>query len=430
MRLSRPVFPPAMCYNADMTKFRIFATYLLALAVGAALGLTVAYALQQGLAGPVSLGPLTNSAIDSLPPEFDRLGEAWDFLQREHIEREGLDAGQLSDGAIRGMMQAMDDPYASFLNVQQFELESEEVRGFFGGIGAQVGMREGRLTIIAPLPDTPAEQAGIRPGDVILEIDGESASGLTLQEAVSRIRGEQGTTVELLVLHLNRPEPAVIAITRGVIPLETVRFAMRPDGIGHLQISSFANNTNEQVTAALQEFRAANGVGLIVDLRNNPGGLLRAVVDVTSQFLGEGLVAYELNGQGERRDWKATGEGAARDIPMVVLVNQFSASASEVFAGAIIDHNRAPVIGVTSFGKGSVNTMRGLSDGSGIFFTIARWYTPKGTLIEGAGINPTFTVEAPPDAATDVQLERALEYLQQRLVGATAAGRPFYAQGG
>ena len=413
-----------------MTKLRIFGAYLLTLAVGAALGLTVAYALLQGLPGGVNLGPLTPSAVRNLPPEFDRLGEAWDFLQQEHIDRELLDAGQLSDGAIRGMMQALDDPYASFLNVQQFELESEEVRGFFGGIGAQVGMREGRLTIIAPLPDTPAEQAGILPGDVILEIDGESASGLTLQEAVSRIRGEQGTTVELLVLHLNQPEPAVIPITRGVIPLETVRFAMRPDGIGHLQISSFANNTNEQVATALQEFRDANGIGLIVDLRNNPGGLLRAVVDVTSQFLEDGLVAYELNGQGERRDWEVSGDGQGRDIPMVVLVNQFSASASEVFAGAIIDHQRAPVIGVTSFGKGSVNTMRGLSDGSGIFFTIARWYTPNGTLIEGAGINPTFTVDIPPDATTDVQLERAIEYLQQRLAGAAPASRTAYAQGG
>ena len=413
-----------------MNKLRILGTYLLTLAVGAALGLSVAYALQQGLPGGVNLGPLTPSAVRNLPPEFDRLGEAWDFLQQEHIDRELLDAGQVSDGAIRGMMQALEDPYASFLNVQQFELESEEVRGFFGGIGAQVGMREGRLTIIAPLPDTPAEQAGIMPGDVILEIDGESASGLTLQEAVSRIRGEQGTTVELLVLHLNQPEPAVIAITRGVIPLETVRFAMRPDGIGHLQISSFANNTNEQVTTALQEFREANGIGLIVDLRNNPGGLLRAVVDVTSQFLEDGLVAYKLNGQGERRDWEVTADGQGRDIPMVVLVNQFSASASEVFAGAIIDHQRAPVIGVTSFGKGSVNTMRGLSDGSGIFFTIARWYTPNGTLIEGAGINPTFTVDIPPDAATDVQLERAIEYLQQRRAGAVPASRSADAQGG
>lgn len=413
-----------------MSKLRILGTYLLTLAVGAALGLAVAYALQLGLPGGVNLGPWSPSAVRNLPPEFDRLGEAWDFLQQEHIDRELLDAGQVSDGAIRGMMQALDDPYASFLNVQQFELESEEVRGFFGGIGAQVGMREGRLTIIAPLPDTPAEQAGIMPGDVILEIDGESASGLTLQEAVSRIRGEQGTTVELLVLHLNEPEPAVIAITRGVIPLETVRFAMRPDGIGHLQISSFANNTNEQVTTALQEFREANGIGLIVDLRNNPGGLLRAVVDVTSQFLEDGLVAYELNGQGERRDWEVTADGQGRDIPMVVLVNQFSASASEVFAGAIIDHQRAPVIGVTSFGKGSVNTMRGLSDGSGIFFTIARWYTPNGTLIEGAGINPTFTVDIPPDAATDVQLERAIEYLQQRRAGADPVSQPAYAQGG
>ena len=393
-----------------MNKLRIFGTYLVVLAMGAALALAVNYVVESGL--PAGMG--SESSDRDLPPEFDRLGEAWELLSQEHIDRLEMDAGTLSDGAIQGMLEALDDPYASYLDAQQFNAESQEIRGFFEGIGAQVGIQEGRLTIIAPLPDTPAEHSGIRPGDVILAIDGESADGLSLLEAVSRIRGERGTTVELLVMHLNSREPTLIPITRGVIPLETVRFALRPDGIGHLRISSFSDTTNQQVEAALREFRQANGTGLIVDLRNNPGGLLKSVVDVTSQFLADGLVTYELDGQGNRREWQVSSGGQGLDIPMVVLVNQFSASASEVFAGAIIDHNRAPVIGVTSFGKGSVNTMRGLSDGSGIFFTIARWYTPNGTLIEGAGITPTYEVAVPPDANSDVQLERAIELLQRR----------------
>ncbi len=394
-----------------MTKLRIFGTYLIVLAVGAALALSVQYTVDRAWLG--NWGTVSDS--QSLPPEFDRLGEAWSLLEREHIDRQELDPKTVSDGAIRGMLRALDDPYASFLDAQQFDIESQEIRGFFEGIGAQVGIREDRLTIIAPLPDTPAEQSGIRPGDIILEIDGESADGISLLEAVSKIRGQRGTSVELLVLHLNQTEATLIAITRGVIPLETVRFAMRPDGIGHLRISSFSDTTNQQVEAAIQEFRAANGTGLIVDLRNNPGGLLKAVVDVTSQFLEDGLVTYELDAQGSRREWKVSPDGKGKDIPMVVLINEFSASASEVFSGAIIDHNRAPVIGVTSFGKGSVNTMRGLSDGSGIFFTIARWYTPNGNLIEGEGITPTLAVSIPEDASSDVQLERAIEILQQRL---------------
>ena len=400
-----------------MNRLRIFGTYMLVMALGAALALAVNYAVQSGLP-MVGGGGEAGSTTEELPPEFDRLGEAWDLLQREHIDRLDMDPKSLSDGAIRGMLQALDDPYASFLDARQFDAESQEIRGFFEGIGAQVGMQEGQLTIIAPLPDTPAEHAGIRPGDVILAIDGETADGLSLLEAVSRIRGERGSVVELLILHLHSPEPELVPITRGVIPLETVRFAMRPDGIGHLRISSFSDTTNQQVVAALEEFSEANGTGLIVDLRNNPGGLLRAVVDVTSQFLGDGLVAYELDSQGNRREWKVASGGQGQDIPMVVLVNQFSASASEVFAGAIIDHDRAPVIGVTSFGKGSVNTMRGLSDGSGIFFTIARWYTPNGSLIEGSGITPTYEVVIPPDSSADVQLERAIEFLQQRIVQA------------
>jgi carboxyl-terminal processing protease len=385
------------------------------MAAGAALALAVNYGLQGAFETPE---PVTASSSE-LPPEFGRLGEAWELLQREHIDRSTLDATVLARGAIRGMLDALDDPYASYLEPQRFGEEESKIQGVFEGIGAQVGIREEQLTVIAPLPDTPAERAGIRAGDVILEVDGEATENLSLQEAVSRIRGRKGTTVELLVLHANENSPVLIPITRGEIPLETVRFTMLDDGIGHLQISSFATTTNGHVNEALQEFRESNGRGLIVDLRYNPGGLLGVVVDVTSQFLDEGLVTYELDGLGSRREWKVSSGGNGRDIPLVVLVNQYSASASEVFAGAIIDHDRAPVVGEPTFGKGSVNTRHRLSDGSGLYYTIARWYTPDGTLIEGSGITPTILVEADSESGSDPQLDKAVELLGGRAGGSS-----------
>ena len=393
-----------------MNKLRLFGTYIIVMGVGAGLALAVTYALDSAFEAPAEV----TAATSGLPAEFGRLEEAWELLQREHIDRQTLDADALSAGAIRGMLDALDDPYASYLGPQRFGEEESKIQGVFEGIGAQVGIRDELLTVIAPLPDTPAERAGIKAGDVILAVDGESTENLSLQEAVSRIRGERGTTVELLVRHANQPDTVLIPITRGVIPLETVRFTMLADGIGHLQISSFASTTNEQVVEAIQEFKQNNGQGLIVDLRYNPGGLLGVVVDVTSQFLEEGLVTYELNGLGERREWKVASGGAGQDIPMVVLVNQYSASASEVFAGAILDHDRAPVVGETTFGKGSVNTRHRLSDGSGIYYTIARWYTPNGTLIEGSGIDPQIEVAADPEGQTDPQLQQAVELLEQQ----------------
>jgi carboxyl-terminal processing protease len=365
---------------------------------------------------PNPVGGNESQDFEDLPPEFDRVAEVWALLEAEHIDGDQLDATALSEGAIRGMLQSLDDPYASYLDPQQFEVESQDFKGFFEGIGAQVGMREGRLTIIAPMPDTPAEEAGIEPGDVILEINGESTANITLLEAVSKIRGEKGTSVELLVLHLDENDPVPIVVERGVIQLDSVRFTMLDNGIGHLRIFNFADNTNEEVKKALEEFEEAQGVGLVLDLRNNPGGLLRSVVDVASQFLDDGLVLYEIDAQGKRTDWEVKSSGERRGVPMVVLINQFSASASEVLSGALRDHQRATVVGTTSFGKGSVNTLRPLSDGSGVYFSIARWFTPNGTLIEGDGITPDIKVEAMPDATEDVQLDRALEVLEQKIV--------------
>ena len=367
------------------------------------------------VSGNASNAAGTDQAIEGLPAEFQRMAEVWRLLQREHVDGGDLDSKELSDGAIRGMLRALDDPYAGFLTADQFSIQSQDIKGFFEGIGAEVGMRDGRITIIAPMPDSPAESAGIRPGDIILEIEGESARFISLMDAVTKIRGEKGTSVTLLVLHLNSNQPESISIVRGRIPLQSVRLLMQVGGIGHLRLSTFARTTNDELEDALERFERSRGVGLILDLRNNPGGLLSSVVDVSSQFLDRGLVLYQIDAEGKRTDWEVRGGGEAKDVPMVVLVNEFSASASEVFAGAIMDSGRATVVGAKTFGKGSVNNLWPLSDGSGVNFTVAKWFTPNGTQIEGEGINPDVIQERGEDETDDLQLERAIEILQEQI---------------
>ncbi len=357
-----------------------------------------------------SEGPET---VKRLPPEFDRLAEVWELLQREHIAGQNLDPAAVSDGAIRGMLAAIDDPYAAFVDRQQFPLSQQDIQGFFEGIGAEVGIRDGAITILAPIEDSPADKAGLKPGDVILEVDGESIRGLGLLEVVGRIRGEKGTTVRLLVRRMSSGASEELAIERGVIPIESVRLLMQVGRIGHLRITGFTGTTNDDLATAIERFERSKGLGMVVDLRYNPGGLVSSVVDVTSQFIDEGLVLYQIDAQGDRRDWNLTPGGLALEIPVVVLVNEFSASASEVFAGAIMDHGRAQVIGVTTFGKGSVNKLWPLSDGSGVNFTTARWFTPNGTLIEGEGIIPDVLQDASEDESEDLQLDRAIEALHE-----------------
>ena len=358
----------------------------------------------------------SDTSIEGLPPEFQRLAEVWELLNREHIDAESLDPEVISNGAVRGMIQALDDPYAGFLNQEQYSLEQEDIRGFFGGIGAEVGVRDGAMTVLSPMPDTPAEEAGVKPGDVILEVDGESIRGLSLLEVVRLIRGEKGTKVTLLLRHLRSSEPVSIEIVRDIINLESVNLLMQVGRIGHLRISGFTGTTNGDLAEALARFERSQGVGLVVDLRNNPGGLVSSVVDVTSQFIDNGLVLYQVDANGNRRNWGVKSGGTALDVPMVVLVNEFSASASEVFAGAIIHNQRAKIIGTTTFGKGSVNNLWPLNDGSGVIFTTARWFTPDGLLIEGEGITPDVVLEPiGDDEDDDVHLDQAIEILKEEI---------------
>ena len=393
-----------------MTKSRLVRASLISLICILALSLAAACGVQQlGQSGGV------DPTLDGLPPEFERLLEVWELLEGEHINGEKLAPQEVSDGAIKGMLDALGDPYSAFYNAEQYKIATQDLKGFFEGIGAEVGIRNGLVTILAPMPDTPAERAGIRPGDVILEIEDESAEGISLMEAVNRIRGKKGTIVKLLILHRDEAEPVVINVTRGVISLTSVRLIVGDNGIGHLRIFNFAETTNKDLLNALERFEDSGGAGIVLDLRNNPGGLLTSVVDVTSQFLEDGLVLYQIDAQGHRTDWKVKSGGKAKEIPFVVLVNEFSASASEVFTGAMMDHERATILGDTTFGKGSVSNLWALQDGSGVNFTIAHWFTPNGTLIEGEGLSPDIQLDKLEEGSEDVHLNRAIDLLREQI---------------
>ena len=373
-----------------------------------------------GSADPETGAP-EKQPVEGLPPEFDKLSEVYDLLESEHVDAGIIDPSALADGAIRGMLEAMEDEHAAYLDPEQYSFQRQEIQGTFEGIGAEVTVRNGLITIVAPIPDTPAEEAGVKPGDVILSIDGESIAGWDLWQAINRIRGEKGTIVRVEVRRDRTGETEVLEITRGVIQLQSVRLTMLVGRIGHLRITSFAGTTLEELERELERFERSRGLGLIVDVRNNPGGLLSSVVNITSQFVDEGLVLYQLDGRGKRRDWDATSGGLVLDVPAVILMNEFSASASEVFAGAIMFHQRATTIGATTFGKGSVNNLWPLSDGSAVNFTVGRWYTPDGKMIEGDGIVPDIVLVATEDEAEDVQLDLAIDELTKLIERSQAA---------
>ena len=357
---------------------------------------------------------------DRLPAELGTVGEAYRILLDEHVDHQVLEPQALSEGAIRGMLEALEDPHASYLSAEQHSREQEGYRGYFEGIGAQVTLTEAGLTVIAPIPGAPAEEAGIRAGDLILAVDGADIDGLTLIESVNLIRGPGGSEVTLLVRHVGEFEDVNITVTRGRIPIESTAFRMLDDGIGHLWVYSFSNTTEDEVRRALDELEAADGRGLILDLRNNPGGLLASVISVTDLFLDSGTILYEIDAEGGRSDYEAARRGPATDVPLVVIVNQFSASASEIMAGAIQTSGRATVVGTSTFGKGSVNIARELSDGSAIYFTIRRWYLSDGTQIEGEGVTPDIEIESeahplPIDPEQDAALKRAFDLLEEQI---------------
>ncbi len=341
--------------------------------------------------------------------ELETFNDVWDIIFQEYVEKENLDADALAEGAIRGMLEALDDPYTSYLDKTSYEEWSIDLQGSYEGIGAYVGEREDRIVIIAPIAGSPAEEAGIKSGDEILEVEGESISSMSLEEVIMRIRGERGTPVRILVLHEGETEPEELTIVRAEIELPSISFEIRED-IAYIYIGHFTERTNEEIITVLEDIRDDKDVsGIILDLRSNPGGQVESVVDVTSHFLKEGLVFYVVDNRGNETRYKVDSRGIKTDLPMVVLTDNHSASGSEVLSGALQDHGRAVIAGQTTFGKGSVNSLYSLDDGSGLILTTARWYTPNGHLIEGKGIIPDYELELEWDDA----IQWALDYLKE-----------------
>jgi len=318
--------------------------------------------------------------------------QAWDIILQDYVGKGELDTGILAQGAIKGMVEALDDPYTSYLDAQAYQLSVQDFEGKFEGIGAHVAVKDDQIIIIAPIADSPADKAGIRAGDIILEIDGSSTSGMSLAEAVLYVRGPEGTKVTLLVLHEGETEPELIEIVRAEIELPSVHFEMRED-IAYINITYFSERTAKELAPVLESITQQAAAGIILDLRGNPGGLVEVVVDVASFFLSEGVVVDVVDNEGEHTAYSVKPSEITTDLPLVVLVDEYSASGSEVLAGALQDYGRATIAGTRTFGKGSVNIQRQLKDGSGLYITNARWLTPNGRLIEGEGLYPDYELE-------------------------------------
>ncbi len=345
---------------------------------------------------------------------FELFWEVWHILQEEYYG-ELPDEKGLTYGAIRGLIDMLDDEHTYFFDPDTANIMREDMSGSFEGIGAFVRMREdGRLMIVATIPGQPAEEAGLRGGDIVLEADGVPLEGLNINEAVLHIRGPKDTVVQLKILREGVVEPFIVPVQRARIALPTVESSLRDDGIAYIRLYEFNSLASAQLRDALRELLAQNPRGLVFDLRNNPGGFLTEAVNVTSQFISESLVLTERFSDGTEQVYEARPGGLALDVPLAVLVNAGSASASEIVAGAVQDTGRGKLIGETTFGKGSVQLLHELRDGSELRVTVARWFTPNDRLIHDQGLEPDIVVEITPedlDAGRDPQLERAVEYL-------------------
>lgn len=366
-----------------------------------------------GLARFTTAAPLA-PRIES-PDYFKVFWEAWGITQQNFVDPKALDPLRMTRGAIKGMLDSLGDPHTGYVDPQLYKFEQSDLEGAFDGIGAQVGIQNRRLTVIAPMEGSPAEKAGIRPGDLILQIDGKDTTGMSVAEAVSKIRGQRGTKVKLSLLHEGDKRPTEVEIVRDQIKLPSTSRKILPGNIGYVRLAFFSEKVKDELKPVLESLVKGQVDGLVLDLRNNPGGLLDETISVASQFIKQGVVAYQVDKDGKKTEYPVRPGGIATDIPMVVLVNKGSASASEILAGAIQDSGRAVVIGEETFGKGSVNRFHELSDGSALYVTFARWLTPKGRLIEGKGLLPDIEVpltEEDRQAGRDPQLDRALEYLK------------------
>ncbi|MBN1369963.1 MAG: S41 family peptidase [Dehalococcoidaceae bacterium] len=334
-------------------------------------------------AGGVLLGGYSPPADEN----FRAVEDAWRIITQDYIDAGSLDKAALSQAAIEAMMEFVDDPYSSYLDSEAYHSGLYQLEGKYEGIGAEVSMIDEQVVVIAPYSGSPAEVAGIQPGDIITAVEGENITGMSLMEVVLKVRGPQGTVVNLTILRPDTGRTLDIDVERGEVYERSVDFEMTGD-YAYIEISQFAENTNKELGDVLKEADSQGAVGIILDLRNNPGGLVDTVVDVASRFIERGVVFTVEFSDGKTEIYEVNKQSPTTSLPMVVLVNGFSASGSEVIAGAMQDHDRAVVAGSTTFGKGSVNVLTQIGSDQGMYITIARWLTPDGHMIEGRGITP------------------------------------------
>jgi carboxyl-terminal processing protease len=367
----------------------------------------------------VELRQTTSSEInsDSIEGEFAIFWEAWQYVEQSYIG-EVPPAKQIAYGAIRGAVSALQDPYTLFIEPAVREEERETLRGNFGGIGATINRNEAGEVVLTPIPGNPAEAAGILDGDVLLAIDSRVITdGMTVEIIVEQIRGEKGTTVTLTVRHPGETESVDIAIERADILIPSVSSRILPDTpeIGYIQLTRFSGESSNEVSQAITSLQGQGAEMLILDLRQNGGGLLDAAVDISDHFLTDGPILYQLSKSADEQAFMADSEAIAGDMPLVILVDGGTASSSEIVAGALQDRDRAVLIGTRTFGKGSVQLVYDLSDGSSIHVTSARWFTPDRHQIDQQGLEPDVVVEPSEEAVAagrDEILARAVEYLQ------------------
>lgn len=390
-------------------------------------------------AGPAVSGPVSTSTpvvarsidgVGSSPPrdvrakaDFDQFWELWRTL-KDRYYLQPMDEQKMMYGAMSGLASSLEDPYTTFFEPKIAEEFSQSLQGKFEGIGAEIGLRDEQIQVIAPLKDMPAEKAGIRAGDAILKIDGEDTAGMTVEQAVSKIRGDKGTTVKLQIGRVKvevgkdgkekkTPSTLDVSIVRDVIVVKSVRVSYK-DKVAVIEITNFNQDTQALFAQAVEEVSGKDPKGIVLDLRNDPGGYLDRAVSVASAWVGSDVVLHERRQGKIVESFRGDGEPRFKGIPTVVLVNEGSASASEIVAGALQDHGAAKVVGKTSFGKGSVQDYTEFPDGSAVKVTIAEWLTPKLRSINKQGIVPDIDVERTAEdvhANRDPQLDKALQLL-------------------
>lgn len=349
------------------------------------------------------------SAQNNIDRNLQILTQTYYLITNNYVEK--VDGKNLSYKGIEGMISSLNDPYSYFMKPEDYKAMGEEFQGSFEGIGIEIGMNDKKqIVVISPIDDTPAQKAGLKTGDIILKVDDKSTEGMNLDQVSRLIRGPAGTKVKLTIQREEEQKPIEITITRAVIRLLTVSSKLLEDNIGYIKVKAFREPTSDELDKALDQILPKAKRGIILDLRNNPGGLLSSAIQVASYFIPKGTILYAEDRNGNRDQFDAISSLYKVRVPVVVLVNEGSASASEIVAGALQDYKRATLVGTKTFGKGLVQSVIQLADGSAISLTVQKWLTPKLRYIHKEGIKPDIQVDWD-QKGTDIQLERAKEVL-------------------